>query len=88
MAITPTLAAWFAPQVLIGVAVSFGINIAVVSSWKTTTEHDIASLKAYRLVATQDHDNLIRIGSDVVSIKEALIRIERRMHKDLASGSQ
>jgi len=83
---TSLMTAWVAPQFLLGVVVSIGINISLVSSWKTATEYDIASLKAYRLVAIQDHDAIIRIGADMTSIKVALERIEYRLNKDMASG--
>lgn len=63
-------------EFLVGMCLQAAVLLAVGYAWKATTTQDIEMLKVKSVIAAQDHDAIIRLETNVLSIKETVARIE------------
>lgn len=67
-------------------AISLGSAYAAFSAWRSDASVRLVQLEEQARISKQDHDVIIKLGSDVTYIKEAIARIEKSLPTQKASA--
>lgn len=66
-------------EFLLMAAISLGSAYAAFSAWKSDANARIVQLEEQARISKQDHDLIIKLGSDMAYVKEAIQRIEKSL---------